>query len=276
MNPLAALSLGGQMPPSTLDGMLVNQILANNQLAGQSQNPAQAGFIPGLSIKSFYGERLYDTARIAAATALPASEFSLFANPIGTQQVELNGTTQYTKSKLDTNMTASRQLPAGQYAWITSIQVRVAIVGSLDDSVQTGANLGLPLAPGTGASLVAADDIVAVTMAQAMLESIVMTFVYNQTPFESGPLYLFPTRYVFSGVSGGGLYSLGTTGPGIFQNETLINNGMGIVYTLPVVRQIDSLYNFAVNLQALNPFVPTRNTRITVILEGLGAKAVTG
>lgn len=267
MNPVSQVNFGGGAPPSTLDGLNAQSMAIIKKAMDQN---------PGLTLKSFYGERLYDTARVTAGTALPANEFPLFANPIGSQQTELNGTTQYTKSLLDTNMTTARQLPAGQYAWITSIQARVVVVGLLDDSAQTGNNLGLANAPGTNASLVATDDIMAVNLAQAIFESIVMKFLYNQTQFETGPLWAFPSRYGVSGVSGGGLVSLGSTGPGIFQNETILNNGFGGVFTLPVVRQIDSLYQFAVNLQALNNFVPTRNFRIQVVLEGLGAKAVTG
>lgn len=265
--PVAALAFAGGAPPSTLDG-LNSQSLAIIQQAMKKN--------PNLSIKSFYGERLYDTARIASGTALPAGEFPLFANPIGSQQTELNGTTQYTKTYLDTNMTNARQLPQGQYCWVTSIQARVLITGSLDDTTQTGANLGLANAPGTGASLVAADDIVGVNLVQAALESIVMKFNYNSTQFETGPLWAFPSRYGVSGVAGGFAYVPGTAGTTIAQNEAIYNNGYGIVYTLPVVRQIDSLYQFGVNLQALNNFVPSRNFRIQIILEGLGAKSVTG
>lgn len=266
-NPVAQLNFGNGAPPSTLDGFDAKTIALIQQAMQQ---------YPQLTLKSFYGERLFDTARVTAGTALNSSEFQLFANPIGSQQTEMNGTTQYTKSQLDTNMTTARQLPAGQYAWITSIQVRVIISGSLDNTAQTGANLGLANDPGIGSNIVAADDVQAVNLAQAALESIVLNFFYNQTKFENGPLYLFPTRYGMSGFAGGFAYVPGTAGTTIAQNEVVVNNGFGLTYTLPVVRQIDSLYQFAVTLQALNTFTPTRNFRIQVILEGLGAKSVTG
>lgn len=267
MNPVSQVGFAGSLPPSTLDGFDTKTMALIQQAMKQ---------YPGLTLKSFYGERLFDTARVAAGTALNSAEFPLFANPVGGQQTELNGTTLYTKSSLDTNMTNARQLPAGQFAWITSIQVRVIISGNLDDTTQTGANLGLANAPGIGSTLVAADDVLAVNLAQAALESIVLKFQYNQTIFEQGPLYLFPTRYGMSGFSGTAAYVPGTAGTTIMQNETVVNNGFGLVYTLPVVRQIDSLYQFGVTLQALNTFTPTRNFRIQCILEGLGAKSVTG
>jgi hypothetical protein len=266
-NPIAQVGFAGGLPPSTLDGFDA-KTMALIQTAMRQY--------PGLTLKSFYGERLYDTARVAAGTALNSAEFPLFANPVGGQQTELNGTTLYTKSLLDTNMTNARQLPAGQYAWITSIQCQVIISGNLDDTTQTGANLGLANAPGTGSTLAAADDILAVNLAQAAVEGIIMKFQYNQTEFEKGPLKLFPTRYGLSGFSGTAPYVPGTAGTTIMQNETVVNNGFGFVYTLPVVRQIDSLYQFGVALQALNTFTPTRNFRIQVVLEGLGAKSVTG
>lgn len=266
-NPIAQLDFAGGAPPSTLDGFDSRQ----NQIIASAMKK-----YPFLQIKSFYGERLYDTARIQSGTALPLNEFPLFAVPVGSQTTELNGSTQYTKTRLDTNMTTARQLPAGQYAWITSIQARVTLTGQLDDTVQTGNNLGLANAPGTGAAAAVADDVIGVNLIQAALESIVGTFQYNQTNFENGPLYLFPSRYGVSGVAGGFMYVPTTAGTGIAQNEAIFNNGFGIVYTLPVVREIGSLYQFGFNLQPLNNFVPTRNFRIEIILEGLGAKAVTG
>lgn len=268
MNPVANnLGFAGGIPPSTLDNVDPSQYALIQQIIAK---------MPRARLASLYGLRLFDSARIVAGTALPLSEFDLFVNPIGSQQTELNGTTQYTKSKIDTNMSTARQLPAGQEAWITSMQVRVLISGNLDDSTQTGANLGLANAPGIGSTLVAADDVLAVNLAQAAFEGIYATFKYNQTAFEEGPLWAFPSRYGVSGFSGSAAYIPGTAGTTIMQNETAVNNGFGYVFRFPIVRHIDSLYQFSVTLQALNNFVPTRNFRIQVILEGLGAKSVTG
>lgn len=231
---------------------------------------------PGARLASFYGLRLYDTARVAAGTALGSSEFELFATPVGQSTTEVNGTTSYTKSKIDTNMSVSRQLPASQEAWITSIQVRVLITGSLDDTTLTGNNLGLANNPGIGTAVVAADDILATNLAQAALEGIYLRFSYNQTTFEEGPLCLFPSRYGISGYSGQINVTPNAAGTGVVQNETAVNNGFGYVYRLPVYRHIESLYQFNTTIQALQTFTPTRNFRIQVILEGLGAKGVTG
>jgi len=267
MPPANRLNFAGMAPKSTLDHVdpaqfgLIQQIIAAN---------------PGARLASFYGLRLYDTARVAAGTAFGASEFELFATPVGQQTTEMNGTTQYTKSKIDTNMSVSRQLPQSQMAWITSIQCRVVVSGLLDNTAQTGANLGLANDPGIGSNIVAADDVAAVNLAQAAYESIYLKFNYNQTQFEEGPLYLFPARYGISGFAGGFAYIPGTAGTTIAQNEVAVNNGFGFVYRLPIPREIESLYQFNVTLQALNTFTPTRNFRIQVILEGLGAKGVTG
>jgi len=268
MQPIAnRAGFAGGISPSTLDAV----------------NPAQYALIheitktsPKARLASLYGLRLFDVARVAAGTALPLSEFELFANAVGTQQTELNGTTQYTKSFIDTNMRTTRQLPAGQEAWITSIQTRVLISGSLDNTAQTGANLGLANDPGIGSAIVAADDVQAVNLAQAAYESVYLRFYYNQTVFEEGPLWAFPARYGMTGFSGNAAYVPGTAGTTIMQNETAVNNGFGFVFQLPIVRHIDSLYQFSVSLQAYNNFVPTRSFRIQVILEGLGAKSVTG
>ena len=261
------LNFAGGAMPSTLDHVspdsydMISKIIKAN---------------PGARLASFYGLRLYDTARVQAGTALGSSEFELFATPVGQSTTEMNGSTQYVKSKIDTNMSVSRQLPASQEAWITSIQVRVLITGSLDDSTLTGANLGLANNPGIGTSIVAADDILATNLAQAALEGIYLRFSYNQTTFEEGPLCLFPSRYGISGYSGQVNVTPNAAGTGVVQNETAVNNGFGYVYRLPVYRHIESLYQFNVTVQALQNFTPTRNFRIQVILEGLGAKGVTG
>lgn len=261
------VNFAGVAPKSTLDHV----------------DPAQYGMIqqiiqanPGARLASFYGLRLYDVARVTAGTAFNANEFELFATPVGQQTTEMNGTTPYTKSKMDTNMSVSRQLPASQEAWITSIQVRVLISGNLDVTSQTGNNLGLANNPGLATSLTAPMDVQATNLAQAAFESIYLKFSYNQTSFEEGPLYLFPSRYGVSGYSGQVNVTPNAAGTGVIQNETAVNNGFGYVYRLPIFRHIESLYQFNVTLQALNTFTPTRNFRIQVILEGLGAKGVTG
>lgn len=261
------VNFANQSPKSTLDNVdpsqyqMIANIIRDN---------------PGARLASFYGLRLYDVARVAAGTAFNSSEFELFATPVGQQTTEMNGSTQYTKSRIDTNMSVSRQLPASQEAWITSIQVRVLISGNLDVTTQTGANLGLANNPGLATSLTAAMDAQATNLAQAALESIYLKFSYNQTTFEEGPLYLFPSRYGISGYSGPVNVTPNAAGTGVIQNETAVNNGFGYVYRLPVFRHIESLYQFNATLQALNTFTPTRNFRIQVILEGLGAKGVTG
>lgn len=261
------VNFAGVAPKSTLDHV----------------DPAQYGMIqqiiqanPGARLASFYGLRLYDVARVTAGTPFNANEFELFATPVGQQTTEMNGTTQYTKTKIDTNMSVSRQLPASQEAWITSIQVRVLVSGQVDTTSQTGNNLGLANNPGLGSQLKASDDVQATNLAQAAFESIYLKFSYNQTTFEEGPLYLFPSRYGVSGYSGNVAYIPGTAATAIIQNETAVNNGFGYVYRLPIFRHIESLYQFNVTLQALNTFTPTRHFRIQVILEGLGAKGVTG
>lgn len=269
MQPVAnRTNFAGGIPPSTLDAISPSQYALIQEIIKKH---------PKARMASLYGLRLFDTARVQAGTALPLSEFELFANAVGNPQTELNGTTQYTKSLIDTNLRTTRQLPAGQEAWITSIQARVLISGMLDDTVQSGANLGLANAPGLGDAAAAADNVLATNLAQAAYEGIYLRFYYNQTVFEEAPLWGFPSRYGVSGYAGGfQLKSEAAVADAVGQNEVAVNNGFGFVFTLPMVRHIDSLYQFSVTLQAYNNFVPTRNFRIQVILEGLGAKSVTG
>lgn len=274
-NPTSNVSYGnGVLPQSTMDNPVLNQIMWD------VIEDAKAKGIT-LTPKSFFGQRLYDIARVKSGTALAATPFQLFVNPVGSQQTEVNGTTQYTKSPIDTNMTNARQLPAGEMAWITSIQVRCLISGLIDNSAQTGANLGLANDPGLVTTLDATgvDDVLAVNLAQAFYESIHLQFNYNGTGFEQGPLFLFPSRYGVSGFAGNTIFNNANdvvTSVSTIQNEVAVNNGFGFVYTLPVVRQIDSLYTFNVTLTPFNTFTPTRNVRVQVILEGLGMKSITG
>lgn len=270
MQPIANRpNFAGGAAPSTLDGI----------------NPSQYGLIqevlkknPKARVASLYGLRLFDTARVVSGTALPLGEIDLFSVPVGSATTEINGTTQYTKTLQDTNMRATRQLPAGQEAWITSIQARVLISGMLDDTVQTsGQSLGLANDPGDGDGAAAADNILMTNLAQAAYESIYLKFQYAGAVFEECPLWGFPSRYGVSGYAGGiSLKQEAAVADAIGQNEAACNNGFGFVFQLPVLRHIDSLYQFSVSLQAFNNFVPTRNFRIQVILEGLGAKSVAG
>jgi len=230
----------------------------------------------GGRLASYFGLRLYDTARIAAGTAMSSADVTLFQVPKGNTTTEWNGTTQYQKNLFDTNMTVAGQLPQGFELWVTSIQARVTLTGELDDSTQTGANLGLANAPGTYGSAVAADAVIASNLTQAILESTTLTFTYNNTSFESGPLFFFPSKYGVSGFGSNLMYVPAAAGTQIAVNDQMVNNGFGDSYALPIIRHIQPLYNFGVTLSCSNPFVPTRNFRIQVILEGLGVRPVTG
>jgi hypothetical protein len=147
----------------------------------------------------------------------------------------------------------------------------------LDDTTQTGQSLGLANDPGDADGAAAADAILATNLAQAAYESIYLRFSYNQTVFEEAPLWGFPSRYGVSGYAGGfNLKQEAAVADAVGVNEVAVNNGFGFPFQLPILRHIDSLYQFTVSIQAYNNFVPTRNFRIQVVLEGLGAKSVTG
>jgi hypothetical protein len=229
----------------------------------------------GGRLASTYDDVLYDTARFDAA-ALPVGEFEFFSVPRGQNTLPINGTVAYQKSLIDTNMTAASQLPQGNEFWACNMQASLVIIGQLDNSVQTtNPNVGLPLDPGIGTSLVAADDILAVNLAQAFLESLTITFVLNNVEFESGPLIFWPSRYGISGFSGTAAFIPGTAGTTIMQNETAVNNGFGAPRDWSTVRHIPPLYSFSVRCRIHNPFTVTRPLRLRIGLEGLRAKSVT-
>src|SRR5262245_16289212 len=259
--------------PSTLDGinpMYYQQIF--QFLTTKYGSPAAA------RLASITGVTLYDTLRIDAGV-LPSRDFIYYQTPVGqTQGLFVAGTT-YTKQEIDIHpwIVQGGQLATGYEALIWAIGVQFHIVGAQDDTVQTSGNArNLALDPCAFTNAVIADAHPTANLLRACQEGLVFRFFINQTEFEIGPGWRFP-----SGVYGGSGYAAlasGATAPAFAVSDAYANNGFGWSYQMPVMRHLPSLTKFGIRLQVQNPFTLANvgPIRVVVTLEGIGVQPVTG
>ena len=131
------------------------------------------------------------------------------------------------------------------------MQAKMAISELLDNAINnSNDNLDLASDPGLENQIVAADALNAVNLAQAILESMTITFNLDGTDFEGGALEEFPSRYGLSGFAGGFAYVPGTAGTTIAANETVVNNGFGQPFNWPIIRHLKGQQNFSVKVRA--------------------------
>jgi hypothetical protein len=216
--------------------------------------------VNGQTLKDFYGYRLYDTIRFVAGTAVSTAIFSFFQIPLGGQTAGQNFATQYTKTKIDTNLGSAGLLSKGRYFEVHSMQVRALMTGATDTTYgSSGINTQLPT-NALGAAVISATN-----EAAEILEQGYMSFIMDDKTYEEGKLIHFPTPYGLSGFAGSG--SPGGSGAGT-DTIAVVNNGFGRPYRLPIPRQIDGLRSFRVDMQFPGGFTPNRNFKIEVCLEG--------
>lgn len=249
--------------PSTLDQL-------NPAYYGQIEQFISAN---GGRLASVSGIRLYDTLRVDAGVQ-PLTTFNFFQNGVSQQQGLFVAGTGYRKQNIDvTYWVDGGKLAAGYEALIWSMQVLIQLPGSLDESVQTSGNsINLPNDPGIISGESATDAIKSGNLMRAILESYYFELFLNNTTFEHGPTWAFPSAY---GV-GNCMALVGTVAaPGA---DAALANTVGFSYQLPVMRHIPSLTRFGVKLTCQNAFT-TANTvpfRIIVVLDGIGIQPVTG
>lgn len=257
--------------PTTLDNinpMYYNQLFGF--LSGKYGSPANA------RLASINGLVLYDTLRFDAGV-LPAREFTFFQTPIGQQQGLFVSGTQYTKQDIDVHqwIVQGGQLAVGYEALIWEIGVQVHVLTSEDASLQVGGNfINLTLDPGdltgqTDASLNRSDNVM-----RAFQEGTYFELFVNQTNFELGPAWRFPSG--FYGISGE--QAVSTTQTATSRALGHVNNGFGICYQMPVMRHLPSLTRFGVRMKVQNPFTLANvgPTRVVVTLGGIGVQPITG
>ena len=249
--------------PSTLDTV-------NPAYYGQIEQFIQAN---GGRLASVFGLRLYDTLRVDAGIQ-PLTTFNFFQNGVSQSQGLWVAGTQYRKQQIDVSpLIDGGKLSAGYEALIWSMQVLIQLPASLDESVQTSGNaINLPLDPGIISGEAATDAIKTGNLMRAILESYYFELFLNNTTFEHGPTWAFPSAY---GV--GNTLAVGGVIAGPFADGALANT-VGFAYQLPVMRHIPSLTRFGVRMTGQNPFTSANVCpfRIVVVLDGIGIQPVTG
>lgn len=250
--------------PSTLDSI-------NPAYYGQIENFINAN---GGRLASVFGLRLYDTLRVDVGVQ-PLTTFNFFQNGVSQSQGLWVAGTQYRKQQIDVSpLIDGGKLSAGYEALIWSMQVLIQLPGNLDKSVQTSGNaINLPLDPGVLSGEAATDPIKTGNLMRAILESYYFELFLNNTTFEHGPTWAFPSAY---GV--GNTLSCGVAAGPLYVGDAALSNTVGFAYQLPVMRHIPSLTRFGVRMTGQNPFT-TANVcpfRIITILDGIGIQPVTG
>ena len=249
--------------PSTLDSI------------NPAYYPQVADFLTknGGRLASVSGIRLYDTLRVDAGV-MPLTQFIYFQNGVNTTQGLFVAGTQYRKQNIDVSYWIDGgKLSAGYEALIWSMQVLIQLPASLDVSVQTSGNsINLTNVPGSLSTEAATDPIKAGNLMRAILEGFYFEFFLNNSAYEHGPTWAFPTAY---GV--GNTLAVGGVIAGPFADGAL-SNTVGFAYQFPVMRYIPSLTKFGVRMTAQNAFNTTLTApfRIVTILEGIGIQPVTG
>lgn len=243
-------------------------------------NPAYYGQISdfvsknGGRLASICGVTLYDSLRVDAAV-LPTKDFIFFQNGVGQNQgLFCTPATTYTKQEIDVSPWIDQgKLSQGYEALIWSIQVYVRLAGALDKSVQTSGNaVNLTLDPGIISGEAATDPIKQGNTLRAIQEAFYFRLFVNNTEFEHGPTWRFPTAY-------GGQADPALAGTvAAPASDGMPANSLGWAYQMPVMRYIPSLTKFGVKMSCQNPFTAANvgPFRVSVVLEGIGIQPVTG
>jgi hypothetical protein len=242
-------------------------------------NPAYYGQIEqfiadkGGRLASVSGIRLYDTLRVDRGV-MPLTTFNFFQNGVSQSQGLFVAGTQYRKQNIDvTYWVDGGKLAAGYEALIWSIQLLIQLPTAIDLTVQTSGNaINLTNAPGIISTEAATDPIKAGNLMRAILEGFYFELFLNNTTFEHGPTWAFPSAY---GV--GNTLALGGTVAAPASDGVLANT-VGFAYQLPVMRHIPSLTRFGVKMTCQNAFDTTNVSgfRIITVLDGIGVQPVTG
>lgn len=228
----------------------------------------------GGRLASICGLTLYDTLRVDAGV-IPTKDFNFFQNGVGqNQSLFVTTATNYVKQEIDVSPWIDNgKLAQGYEALIWSIQVYVRLAGALDESVQTSGNaVNLTLDPGIISGEAATDAIKQGNAMRAIQEAFYFRLFVNNTDFEHGPTWRFPTCYG-SKIDPALVGSVAAPA-----SDGLPANTLGWAYQMPVMRHIPSLTKFGVKMSAQNPFTAANigPFRVSVILDGIGVQPITG
>lgn len=228
----------------------------------------------GGRLASICGIVLYDTLRINAGI-LPGRDFGFFQNSVGVPQgLFITPGITYVKQEIDISpWVDAGKLAQGYEALIWGLEVQIHTVAALDETIQTTGNaVNLTLDPGLISGEAATDPIKQANVMRAFQEGLYFRLFVNNTEFEHGPTWRFPTCY--------------GTSPDIALAGTVVApaadgalvNSLGWAYQMPVMRYIPSLTKFGVKMSVQNQFDLTTAgpVRVVVALTGIGVQPVTG
>jgi hypothetical protein len=204
--------------------------------------------------KETLAHELYDTAILKGGQVLRKGDFSLFANPIGERSTYITAdATGYTISEEHTNMTEARRIGSGRAFIVTGMYANVTIVGSTDTADDEAADATAPAnATPTGGEVNAAG------LLQDMQHLIGFELVSDEVKFERGKLRRFTSPQGIMGFAG-------TSAAGV---GTVVNNGLGRGYKLPIPRDIFGNRDFGITGRIFRDIQILKTVRIEFILDG--------
>jgi hypothetical protein len=210
----------------------------------------------GMGVKTAYRDTIYDRDRYVASTAVPTQTRTFFSVPVGqTQAVANAAATTYTKTLIDTNVTTPNQLARGQIFIVQSIQIMVIFAGATDTTLSGGDTTD----PTALAAVSATNHMRAVAL------SADIRFVLGERPYESGPLWLFPSEYGISGFAGGGAAN---------NFESIAQNGFSRCRRCHPYHTIDAGRRFAIEFTWRNILTPARSFSLVAMLDGIRLTSV--
>ncbi len=152
-------------------------------------------------IKNVRDHVLFDSLRLAGATAWAPNTFNMFAVANGQQATLANvAATTYIKNDADTNLVGNGgQLPSGDYFTVQSIMVKLAVPENEYTTPLAGGSTinatPVALAANTGAG--GANELVAIT------ENVTLYFYIDDSRlYENGTIDYFPQGFGYSGWNG--------------------------------------------------------------------------
>lgn len=234
-------------------------------------SPEQAAAMAGLDIKQALDWCQYDTKYAVAGTALPSTPVLFFSIQKGANDTLMNSAAVvFQKTAMDTNMVQAGQLERGQLLIIESIQASVITPGNFELTNQAAGNTTLPATlPTSAVTTNATAGVIAANLERAILRGATGVLKVGNNFFESGPLMQFPSEFGITGYGTSVFTGTATAAVLTVPSDVVANNGFGYPRFLRFPRIVEAGQNFSFDVTFNNPFTPSRNFDIQIILRGL-------
>lgn len=205
--------------------------------------------------KETLADELYDTAILKGGQTLPKGEVLLFSVPVGEKSAYATAdATAYTVTEEHTNMKTARRLSTGRAFIVTGMYANVSGLTGLADTADDEGATGAAPADATPTGT----EINAVGVMNDLQHLIGFELISDETKFERGKLRRFTSPHGISGFAG-------TTVAG---GATVVNNGMGRGYKLPIPRDLFGNRDFGVSMRIFRDVKILKTCRIEFILDG--------